>query len=42
MIVALGAVSTRVVGLDRPQEGLINVSQQALKDVQAWIGEPSP
>jgi hypothetical protein len=42
MIVALGAVTTLVVDLDRPQEGLINVSQQALKDVQAWSGEPSP
>ena len=42
MILALGAVTTLVVDLDRPQEGIINVSQQALLDVQAWIGEPAP
>ena len=42
MIVALGAVTTLVVDLDRPQEGIINVSQQALYDVQSWIGEPAP
>jgi hypothetical protein len=42
MIAALGAVTTLVVDLDRPQEGLINVSQRALQDVQAWIGQPAP
>lgn len=42
MIVALGVVLTIVIDLDRPQEGLINVSQQALLDVQSWIGLPSP
>jgi len=42
MIVALGAVTTLVVDLDRPQEGIINVSQQALADVQSWIGDPAP
>jgi hypothetical protein len=35
-------VLTLVIDLDRPQEGLVNVSQQALLDVQEWIGEPSP
>jgi hypothetical protein len=42
MIIALGAVTTLVVDLDRPQEGIINVSQQALYDVQSWIGDPAP
>jgi hypothetical protein len=31
-----------VVDLDRPQEGLLNVNQQALLDVQRWIGPPTP
>ena len=34
LVVALGAVLMLVVDLDRPQEGLINVSQQAILDVQ--------
>ena len=42
LVIALGAVTTLVVDLDRPQEGFINVSQQPLLDVQQWIGEPSP
>ena len=42
MILALGAVTTLVVDLDRPNEGFLTVSQQALLDVQAWIGAPSP
>lgn len=42
MVVALGVVLTLVVDLDRPQDGLIKVSQQALLDVQRWIGQPSP
>ena len=41
MVVALGVVLTIVIDLDRPTEGLIQVSQQALLDVQAWIGLPS-
>ena len=41
MVVALGVVLTIVIDLDRPQEGLINVSQQALLDVQSWVGLPS-
>lgn len=40
-IVALGAVTTLVVDLDRPQDGFLTVSQQALLDVQRWIGTPS-
>jgi hypothetical protein len=30
-----------VIDLDRPQEGLVNVSQQPLLDVQAWIDPPA-
>jgi hypothetical protein len=41
MVVALGVVLTIVIDLDRPAEGLIQVSQQALLDVQSWIGLPS-
>jgi hypothetical protein len=40
LIVALGAVTTLVVDLDRPQEGFLQVSQQALIDVGTWIGAP--
>jgi hypothetical protein len=40
MVVALGVVLTIVIDLDRPQDGLINVSQQALLDVQSWMGTP--
>lgn len=40
-IIALGAVTTLVVDLDRPQDGFLTVSQQALLDVQSWIGPPS-
>ena len=35
LVVALGAVMTLVIDLDRPQEGFLQVSQQALLDVQA-------
>ena len=41
MIVALGAVTTLVIDLDRPQDGFLRVSQQALLDVQKWIGTPT-
>ena len=40
LVVALGAVMTLVIDLDRPQEGFLTVSQQALLDVQNWIGTP--
>jgi hypothetical protein len=42
MVVALGAVLTLVIDLDRPREGFITVSQQPLLDVQQWVGTPSP
>lgn len=42
LVIALGAVLALVIDLDRPQDGLLRVSQQALLDVQAWIGPPSP
>ena len=41
MVVALGVVLTIVIDLDRPTEGFIQVSQQALLDVQKWIGLPT-
>jgi hypothetical protein len=41
LIVALGAVLTLVIDLDRPQQGLLRVSQQALVDLQQLIGPPS-
>ena len=40
LVVALGAVMALVMDLDRPQEGFLRVSQQALLDVQSWIGLP--
>jgi hypothetical protein len=42
MVVALGVVLAIVVDIDRPTEGLINVSQQPLLDVQKWVGTPAP
>ena len=42
LIIALGAVLTIVVDLDRPREGFIQVSQQPLIDLQRQIGSPSP
>jgi len=41
LVIALGAVITIVVDLDRPREGLIQVSQQPLLDLRTWIGPPS-
>ena len=38
LIVALAAVLTLVIDLDRPQEGFLRVSQQPLLDVQRLIG----
>ena len=42
LVVALGAVMTLVIDLDRPQEGFLQVSQQPLLDVQQWVGTPAP
>jgi hypothetical protein len=42
LVIALGVVTTLVIDLDRPRDGFLTVSQQALLDVQAWIGEPAP
>jgi len=42
LILTLGVVTILVVDLDRPQEGLLKVSQQALVDVQRAIGSPTP
>jgi hypothetical protein len=37
LVLALGVVLTLVIDLDRPQDGLVNVSQQPLTDVQQRI-----
>ena len=42
LVIALGAVITIVVDLDRPRDGFIEVSQQPLIDLQRQIGPPSP
>jgi hypothetical protein len=41
LVVALGAVLTVIVDLDRPREGFLQVSQQPLLDVQEQIGPPA-
>ncbi|MFN8519841.1 MAG: hypothetical protein U0667_10735 [Chloroflexota bacterium] len=40
LIVALGAVTTLVIDLDRPQDGFLRVSQQPLVDVVEWMAGP--
>jgi hypothetical protein len=40
LVIALGAVLALVVDLDRPQGGLLRVSQQPLIDLQQQIGPP--
>jgi hypothetical protein len=42
LIVVLGIVTTLVVDLDRPQDGFLRVSQQALLDVQAFMEARPP
>ncbi len=41
LILALGAVITIVIDLDRPRQGFIQVNQQPLIDLQRQIGPPS-
>jgi hypothetical protein len=38
---ALGVVLMLVIDLDRPQDGIINVSQRPLLDVQQWMTPPA-
>lgn len=40
LVIALGAVLTLVIDLDRPRDGLIEVSQQPLMDLVNSIGPP--
>ena len=40
LILTLGAVTMLVVDLDRPQEGFLTVSQQALIDAQRFMAAP--
>jgi hypothetical protein len=42
MVVALGATFSLVVDLDRPREGLLQVSQRPLIELQQRIGDPEP
>ena len=41
LVVALGAVITLVVDLDRPRQGFLQVTQQPIIDVQQQIGPPT-
>lgn len=41
LIVALGAVTTLVVDLDRPQDGFVRVSQRPLTELQQQMGAPT-
>jgi hypothetical protein len=40
LVVALAAVLTLVIDLDRPREGFLQVSQQPLIDLQQQLGPP--
>ena len=40
LVVALSAVLTIVIDLDRPREGFVQVSQQALLELQRQLGPP--
>ena len=42
LIIALGAVLTLVIDLDRPREGFLQVSQQPLIDLHEDLGDPQP
>lgn len=42
LVVALGAVITLVIDLDRPREGFLQVSQQPLIDLHEDLGDPRP
>ena len=39
---AVGAILVLIVDLDRSQEGVVNVSQKALRDLQQQFGNPTP
>lgn len=41
LVVTLGVVLSLVVDLDRPQDGLVTVSQRPLADVQRQVGPPA-
>jgi hypothetical protein len=41
LVLAFSAVVTLIVDLDRPQEGLLRVSQQAMIDLQKTLVAPS-
>ena len=41
LVLAFSAVVTLIVDLDRPQEGLLRVSQQTMIDLQKTLVAPS-
>ena len=41
LVIALGAVLTLIVDLDRARDGFLQVSQQPLLDLQQQIGPPA-
>lgn len=42
LVLVFAAVLTLIVDIDRPQQGLLRVSQQALQDLQAQLRAPVP
>ena len=42
LVVAVGAVLTLVIDLDRPNEGFLQVSQQPLIDLHEELGDARP
>jgi len=40
--IAFSLVILLIVDLDRPGEGLVNVSQQAMMDLQDWMSRSQP
>jgi hypothetical protein len=42
LVLAFSAVMTLIADLDRPQEGLLRVSQQAMRDLRDSMGSPAP
>jgi membrane protein YdbS with pleckstrin-like domain len=41
LVLVIGAVVTLIIDLDRPRDGFLTVSQQALVDLQQQLGDPA-
>jgi hypothetical protein len=41
LVLVIGAVVTLIIDLDRPRDGFLTVSQQALADLQQQLGDPA-